>query len=373
MNADNGGAVSLGSLDPKHPTTFAVPAGLGCPTSRTSTSQSSRWTATRRTPRTASSVAGSGPDRGSPTLSGVVLAADRTSTPHQASALERRTYLAGVAQCGIVVTGGLVRLTGSGLGCPTWPDCVHGSTHADQAPGAGLPRGDRVRQPDADVRAARRGRACRSSSPCAGNPGDPRSCCWPGAAWLGVLAQAVLGGITVRTELNPLTVAAHFLLSMVLIAVAVALQQRAAGHRRRAAAAGRAPTISGGSPCCSFPLGGWSWSSARWSPGAARTRATPTPIGSSVDPRTIAWLHADAVLLFIGLTIAVWLALRVIDAPTAGAAPTRRAPGGHRAQAVIGYTQYFTGVPGGLVAFHVAGACAVWVATLRVPYALRTR
>ena len=317
-------------------------------------------------------MAGSGPDRGSPTLSGVVLAADRTSTPQQASALERRTYLALVwAQCLIVVTGGLVRLTGSGLGCPTWPDCVHGSLtptkHQAQGFHSAIEFGNRMLTfallvlVVLSIVVAMRRQPRRSSLVLLA---------WGGVA--GVLAQAVLGGITVRTHLNPLTVAAHFLLSMALIAVAVALQQRAQD-------AGDGPA----QPVVRRDLRGVALLLV---PAAATVLVLGTLVtGSgphagdadthrlSVDPRTIAWLHADAVLLFTGLAIAVWLALRVVDAPARAQRRLVVLLAAIGLQAVIGYTQYFTGVPGGLVALHVAGACAVWVATLRVTYGLRTR
>ena len=302
----------------------------------------------------------------------MVLAPDRTSTPYEASALERRTYLALVwAQCLIVVTGGLVRLTGSGLGCPSWPDCVHGSLtpteHQAQGFHSAIEFGNRmltfallVVVVLSIVVAMRRQPRRRSLVLLA----------WGGVA--GVLAQAVLGGITVRTHLNPLTVAAHFLLSMVLIAVAVALQQRAQDTgdgppqpvvrtdlRRIAQLLVPAAAVV-------LVLGTLVTGSGPHAGDADTHRL-------SIDPRTLAWLHADGVLLFTGLAIATRLALRVTDAPATAQRRVVVLLAVILAQGVIGYTQYFTGVPGGLVALHVAGACAVWVATLRVTYALRTR
>src|SRR4051794_1992334 len=357
---------------PSTPRPSPCPPAPGCRTSPTSASRSSRWTATPTTARRASPVAESGRELRSPTLTDVVLAPDRTSSRREASALGRRTFMALVwAQCLIVVTGGLVRLTGSGLGCPTWPDCVNGSLtpakHQAQGFHSAIEFGNRlltfallVVVVLSIVVAMRRRPRRRSLVVLA----------WGGVA--GVVAQAVLGGITVRTHLNPLTVAAHFLLSMVLIAVAVALQQRAqdpgdgapqpvvrADLRRvalllvptAATVLGLGTLVTGSGPHA----------------GDADTHRL------SVDPRTIAWLHADVVLLFTGLAIAVWLALRVLDAPTRAQRRLVVLLATIGLQAVIGYTQYFTGVPGGLVALHVAGACAVWVATLRVTYALRTR
>ncbi|MTA97982.1 MAG: heme A synthase, partial [Actinobacteria bacterium] len=130
-----------------------------------------------------------------------------------------------VAQCAIVVTGALVRLTASGLGCPTWPDCSDGSLIpvARQAEGFHkyIEFGNRMLTFAlaliilAALIAAIRHR--------------PRRKVLIGLAFLlfaGVAAQAVIGGITVLTGLNPLSVAAHFLVSAGLIAVSVALYER---------------------------------------------------------------------------------------------------------------------------------------------------
>jgi cytochrome c oxidase assembly protein subunit 15 len=288
------------------------------------------------------------------------------------SVVERRTFTALVwAQCAIVVTGGLVRITGSGLGCPTWPECVGGSLtpirHQEQGFHPLVEFANRMLTfallvvVVAAVVVAMRRRPRRSSL------------VW--LAWggvVGVLAQAVLGGITVRTRLNPLTVAAHFLLSMVLIAVAVALQQRAQD-------AGDAPPRSVVRPELRrvgqllVPVAALVLVLGTLVTGSGPHAGDADTHRLSIDPRTIAWLHADLVMLFLGLAVATWLALRVSDAPERAQGRLVVLLGVIVAQGVIGYTQYFTGVPGGLVALHVAGACAVWVATLRVTYALRTR
>jgi cytochrome c oxidase assembly protein subunit 15 len=301
----------------------------------------------------------------------VVLAPARTPSASR-QVLERRTYAALVwAQCLIVVTGGLVRITGSGLGCPTWPECVKGSLtpirHQEQGFHPAVEFANRMLTfallvvVVASVVVALRQQPRRRSL---------TRLAWGGV--VGVVAQAVLGGITVRTKLNPLTVAAHFLLSMVLIAVAVALQQRAKDDgdgpprgdvrielRRLAqllipvavAVLVLGTLVTGSGPHA----------------GDADTHRL------SFDPRTIAWLHADLVMLFLGLVVATGLGLRLTDASARAQRRLLVLLAVVLGQGVIGYVQYFTGVPGGLVALHVAGACAVWVATLRVPYALRAR
>ena len=87
----------------------------------------------------------------------------------------------------------------------------------------------------------------------------------------------------------------------------------------------------------------------------------------------VAQLHADAVILFVALTVAAWLALRLTDGPAAARRSIVVVLVVSSAQGAVGYVQYFTGVPWLLVAVHVAGACAVWVAVLRFPYSLRAR
>ena len=91
------------------------------------------------------------------------------------------------------------------------------------------------------------------------------------------------------------------------------------------------------------------------------------------DIAHVAQLHADAVILFIALTVGAWLALRLTDAPATAQRRVVVLFAVSMAQGLIGYVQYFTGVPWVLVAFHLVGACAVWVCVLRVPYALRQR
>ena len=91
------------------------------------------------------------------------------------------------------------------------------------------------------------------------------------------------------------------------------------------------------------------------------------------DIQAVAQLHADAVILFVALTIGAWLALRLTDAPAIAQRRVLLLLAVSLAQGLVGYVQYFTGVPWVLVAIHVLGACAVWVCVLRVPYALRVR
>jgi cytochrome c oxidase assembly protein subunit 15 len=92
-----------------------------------------------------------------------------------------------------------------------------------------------------------------------------------------------------------------------------------------------------------------------------------------LDVRMMSWLHADVVLVFVGLCIAFWLGARLTDAPAVASRAGALVLGACVVQAVIGYTQYFTGVPVGLVSLHMLGACLVWIASLGVLVSTRTR
>jgi cytochrome c oxidase assembly protein subunit 15 len=190
---------------------------------------------------------------------------------------------------------------------------------------------------------------------------------------LGTLAQAVLGGITVLTGLNPVSVASHFLLSMAVIAGCVVLVHRAAEP-------GDLPLVRLVRPeIRALSLALVATSAAVIVLGTMVTGAGPHSGDADVDNRlpfdvrTLAWLHADVVLLFVGLIVAMWLALRLTDGP----APARRWANILLAlavvQGVVGYTQWFTGVPWALVAIHMLLACLVWVATLKNHLSLRSR
>jgi cytochrome c oxidase assembly protein subunit 15 len=276
-----------------------------------------------------------------------------------------------VAQVGIVVTGGLVRLTGSGLGCPTWPECTRGSL----VPTAGQPEGTQsliefgnrlltfvlvlvavaalvavVRQ-----RPRRRPLVVLATMVLAGIP-----------------AQAVLGGVTVLVDLHPAAVAAHFLLSMGVIAAAVVLVRRAGEPGDGPAV----PTVRNELRMLAWAIGAAAvvvlvlGTVVTGSGPHAGDEASPR---FALDVRTVSWLHADVVILLLGLTVAFWLGCRLTGAPQA----VQRAAGwlllACLAQGAVGYAQYFAGVPVALVSLHVLGACLVWVATVWLLLSTRSR
>lgn len=287
----------------------------------------------------------------------------------------RRILLANlVAQIGIVVTGGLVRLTGSGLGCPTWPQCVPGS----YTPTVTQPQGWHKQVEFGNrlltfvlviVAVAVFAVALQLASRF---PQHRRRVLWFGALpFLGIVAQAVLGGITVLTNLSPPTVAAHFLLSMVLVAASTwmvlrltpeALARReadatAAPVRREIRVLVRAIAVLAG---VVLVLGTVVTGSGPHSGDAEK------PARTGLDPATMSWIHADAVWLFVGLVVALLVALRLVDAAPA---LRRRANGLLHVtllQGVIGYVQYATGLPILAVALHMLGASLLVVAVTRV-------
>jgi cytochrome c oxidase assembly protein subunit 15 len=260
----------------------------------------------------------------------------------------------------IVVTGGLVRLTGSGLGCPTWPECVPGSYVPVREQAEGFHRyiefGNRTLTGAVGLAAVLVVFAVWKWA------GGRRDLMVP--AWLvlgGVVTQAVLGGVTVLTGLHPATVAAHFLVSMVLVAASAFIVFRA-------------QEPPGARPLSVHPLvERLAWLACAVAGvvlllGTVVTGSGPhsgdadEPARLGFDPRTISWLHADAVMLFIGLVIAVWVAARL-------SAADRRAPDAWRtvllvtlAQGLIGYVQYLTGLPEVLVLAHMLLASLLVVA-----------
>jgi cytochrome c oxidase assembly protein subunit 15 len=274
-----------------------------------------------------------------------------------------------VTNAAIALTGAVVRLTGSGLGCPTWPECTEGRlvAHAELGLHGYIEFGNRmlsfvvVAIPlialVVTLRMRPRRRALTRLT--LGLIG-------------GIFANAVLGGITVLTGLNPWTVAGHFLVSVGLTYVAYALwvRVRETGDGPRtwqAPPAARALVRAVvGATLLTLTLG-------TVVTGSGPHAGDPETPRTGFAPETVSQLHADAVFLLIGLTVAAILTVRALGAPER----VRRALVVlllvELAQGAIGYVQYFTGLPIGLVAAHVAGAMILWVAALRPLFALRVR
>jgi cytochrome c oxidase assembly protein subunit 15 len=262
-----------------------------------------------------------------------------------------------ISQAAIVVTGGVVRLTGSGLGCPTWPECTPGSYFPveNQVEGifhSWIEFGNRlltfalvlfalatliavVRSGRKDLRILAAGQ------------------------FLGIFGQGVLGGITVLTNLNPLTVAAHFLLSIILIAGATSLHSRRKGAAVKARVRGR--------------LDGYSKFHVVWAALVIVLGTIVTAVGPHAGDRDVprldlkiqevARMHSISVFILIIFSIVYYMHKEI------SALTKRRIRiflGISLAQGALGYTQYFLGVPELLVGLHILGTTLVWIAAWRI-------
>lgn len=295
---------------------------------------------------------------------------DRSTVERPVHPWLRRALIANlVVEIMIVITGGIVRLTKSGLGCPEWPTCTPGSMVpvADQAEGFHkfIEFGNRMLTGVVSLAALGVIVAVWKLAP--DRPTLKRLAFLP---LVGVGIQAVVGGITVLARLNPLVVSLHFLASMVLIALSTYLLVRAGE--------GDGPPV----PVVRREIGWIAWAVTGLACvvlvlGTVVTGTGPHSGDRDVhrypfDPQTVSWLHADSVMLFVGLVIAVWLAVRVSTN-----AHSSRAwlvlLGVTLAQGTIGYVQYFTALPEVLVAAHMLGASLLVAALTRAMLALRTR
>ncbi|CAN2197437.1 COX15/CtaA family [Candidatus Nanopelagicaceae bacterium] len=261
-------------------------------------------------------------------------------------------------QAGLVLTGGAVRITGSGLGCPTWPECTPGSYTPvpHQAEGqlhAWIEFGNRLLT-FALVAVSlavlihvlyKRRRDLRSLAI---------------GQLLGILGQGVLGGITVLTDLHPLPVAGHLLLSIVLIAGAASLYSRREYSARPRTdldkLTKRISLLHIGLTFVVIILGTIVTGSG---PHAGDEKAQRF----GFDIRVVAWLHADAVIALLGLTAAFFILVRSDKELVRRIAVFTTIA---LAQGAIGYIQYFTGIPEILVAAHLLGATLVWIAAWRI-------
>jgi len=273
-----------------------------------------------------------------------------------------------VSQIGIIITGGLVRLTGSGLGCPTWPECVPGSFTPVREQPEGFHKvieyGNRTLTGVLAVVAILAVVAVWRCAPA-------RRLKVAAATVLGgVVFQAGLGGVTVLTELHPVTVAAHFLVSAGLVAAAAYLWF--ARNERDGDTTALVPDLvrriawlTSGVAAVVLALGTVVTGSGPHSGDA------DAPARFGFDPRTISWLHADAVMLFIGLVVAVWLATRLSSAPASVSSAWRSVLVVTLAQGAVGYVQYLTDLPEVLVLVHMLGAACLVVALVNGLVALR--
>lgn len=256
----------------------------------------------------------------------------------------------------IVVTGGAVRLTNSGLGCPTWPRCTRGDLVPNDRLGihGAIEFTNRTLTFVVGVTLALTLLAAWRQR---------RHVGLAALALAGIPAQAVLGGIVVRTDLNPWLVAAHFLLSAAIIAVTFVLWWRTEQRATAVVPAAARTMVALLVVDACFVLAAGTVVTGAGPHAGDLKNGHVRRIDFSI--RSLAQLHADFVLILIGLTVGVVALGYVLRAE-----PVRRAAlvllGIELAQGVVGYTQYFLHVPPLLVGLHMFGACLVWIAALWV-------
>jgi len=257
----------------------------------------------------------------------------------------------------LIVTGGAVRLTGSGLGCPTWPECTPGSYTPvpNQVEGqlhAWIEFGNRlltfVLLLTAVVVVVIAFRSSKNAIT------KKRVRALAGLQILGILGQGVLGGITVLTGLHPITVAAHFLLSIFLISGAISLRYEMIGIIKQP------PT---GLIASLIPILIW-LTLIVITVGTIVTGSGPHAGDAdaqrfNLDPKSLSWLHADFVIALLVLTTLLWLLIRQTNANLL-ARKIQIFLIIVISQGLIGYIQYATGLPELVVGFHLLGAALVW-------------
>jgi len=271
-----------------------------------------------------------------------------------------------VLEVGIVVTGGLVRLTGSGLGCPTWPQCVPGSftpvPHQEQGIHKLIEFGNRTLTGVVGLLAVLALWAVWSRMP------RRRPVVLVAAAVVaGVLVQAVVGGISVRMTLNPAVVAFHFLLSMVMVALSTMLVRGAEDVESGPRALLVPPVVSRLATVTAVVAGVVLLLGTVVTGSGPHSGDAVQPARTGFDPRSVAWLHADVVMLFVGLVVAVLVAVWLTSESGRPRTTWRAVLVVTLLQGAIGYAQYFTGLPAVLVGLHMLGASLlVVVVTLGV-------
>lgn len=278
-----------------------------------------------------------------------------------------------VAQIGIIVTGGAVRLTGSGLGCSTWPQCEPGrftpEFHAATPAHAYIEFGNRTLTGVLGVIALALAIAAW------------RSHALP--AWyrrtallpvVGVAVQAAIGGATVLAKLHPAVVGLHMLVSLLLVAASTVLVARRPGAAPRALVGQTAGRVAEATVMVGLVL---------MVAGIVTTGAGPHGGDAeyayryAVDPVLVARLHAGTAWVFVGLVATcVWAMRRDGAVARPGIRPWYALLGVTLAQGLIGYVQYFTGLPELIVGAHLLGtgvlaAALTWARSgIRPPAAL---
>jgi cytochrome c oxidase assembly protein subunit 15 len=268
------------------------------------------------------------------------------------------------AQAAIVVTGGAVRLTGSGLGCPTWPECTPGSYtpkpyQVEEQVKVWIEFGNRLLTFVLVLAAV-----VVVLSVLAAGRKELRGLAL--GQILGIFGQGVLGGITVLTGLHPATVAAHFLLSIILIAGATSLRAQRYAPSVKIQAPALVKKIATAHIFVTFLVLILGTVVTGSGPHAGDATAARFPF----DLRTVAWLHADVVIALLGITFGLFV-VHEVSAHTKKRLKIFLAIA--LSQGLIGYVQWFTDLPEILVGLHLAGSTLVWISSWRIWLSVTTK
>lgn len=268
------------------------------------------------------------------------------------------------AQAAIVVTGGAVRLTGSGLGCPTWPECTPGSYtpkpyQVEEQVKVWIEFGNRLLTFVLVLAAV-----VVVLSVLAAGRKELRGLAL--GQILGIFGQGVLGGITVLTGLHPATVAAHFLLSIILIAGATSLRAQRYAPSVKIQAPALVKKIATAHIFVTFVVLILGTVVTGSGPHAGDATAARFPF----DLRTVAWLHADVVIALLGITFGLFV-VHEVSAHTKKRLKIFLAIA--LSQGLIGYVQWFTDLPEILVGLHLAGSTLVWISSWRIWLSVTTK
>jgi heme a synthase len=261
--------------------------------------------------------------------------------------LRRFAWATLVANLLLIVTGGAVRLTGSGLGCPTWPRCTEASftPHGEIGPHQLVEFGNRTLTFLLVAIAVATFVAARQH---AQQTGRRDLLHLSVVLALAIPAQAVLGGITVLTDLNPWVVSVHLVLSLAIVSVAVLFLHRLDRTP--------APPARGVVTALAWATYALTWVVVY--AGTVVTGSGPHAGDASsprngLDPLQLSQFHADLVFLLIGLTIGMAFALRVTGGQLR---PALVLVAAEVLQGIVGFVQYFADLPVAVVMLHMLGA-----------------
>jgi cytochrome c oxidase assembly protein subunit 15 len=280
------------------------------------------------------------------------------------TALRRLTLLNVVLLAAIIVSGAVVRLTDSGLGCADWPNCSATKLVDVSSHHAAIEQLNRIFSGAIGIPIALALLGAYRLRP---RRHDLVRLAWVlfGLFW----AEAVLGGISVKVRLAWVSVTGHFLLAIALIAVALVMH-----HRARRTDGPRRPAVPGDT----FLLARAVYALTIWVLVVGTLVTAAGPHGGDVRARRLGWplgdvarVHGISVDALVALTLVLVVALARAHAPRRALNVASLTVVVMAAQGVLGYVQYFNRIPAVLVGFHVFGAVCVFTCVQQLLLELR--